>query len=74
MKVIFQALAFNIVILLAVFITGTLVPFLFSAFIAITTEKTLSMCVDTSLFWVFTVIGNGCAAICINSQLKSVKI
>jgi hypothetical protein len=70
MKHLLKKLLFALVVLLSIFILGIFVPMIISLFITMVTEATLTDCVKTAPFILFSIIGIICSAIYINEQVK----
>lgn len=70
MKHLLKKLFFALVVLLSIFILGIFVPMIISIFISIVTDATLTDCIQTVPFVLFSIIGFICSAIYINEQVK----
>lgn len=56
-------------ILLSIFLLGIFIPMISSIFITITTETTLSECIESLPFWIITFMGWIVAGTYINEEL-----
>lgn len=71
MKKFIKTVLFAVLILLSVLVLGFLVPTCISLFIVNTTETTMTECVQSVPFWLFTIIGSVTSSIYINEVVKT---
>lgn len=69
MKTLLKKLLYALLILFSIFILGIFIPMIISLFIVMTTPATLTNCIETAPFWIFTILGWIISSIYINEEI-----